>query len=415
MRVLDKRHRIMALLFAMMILVSLGFWLDRGDVNSPNAAWAAKRNFWGDRQVVAALRSGFDQADQAAQLAQTARTVDQWDEVVEVWTGAIASLQTIPAQSPERFFAQRKQREYLQNLALAQQQANQLSWPNVFPSLGSAILDEQLRLYLSYLATMGPPDILIIGSSRALQGLDPQQLQAGLNDQGYPARVYNFSINGATAQVMNFVLQRLFTPEQLPKLVIWGDGSRAFNSRRVDATFAQILNSPGYQAIVAGQQPGFTDSSTVPKQPSAINAYGFLPVATVFDPDSFYQTYPRVSGQYDGFYNPFGLTGLQLGSLRSLVDYLKRRNIDLVYVNLPLSGDYLDDYRLSVDQRFQQFLQTQSERLGFTVVDLLSQWIRQDNFFADPSHLNQTGAANVGQQLARNPLVLEKLRALNMN
>ncbi len=412
MRVLDKRRWITVLLFGLAIFVSVGFWLDRGNSGGHNVALAARANFWADRQVAAALRSGFEQAEQAAELSQTARSVDQWDEVVEAWAGAIVTLQTIPVESPERFFAQRKQREFLQNLAFAQQQANQLSWPNVFPSLGSPILDEQLRLYLSYLAAFGPPDILIVGSSRALQGIDPQPLQTALNDQGYPVRVYNFSINGATAQVMNFVLQRLLTPEQLPKLVIWGDGSRAFNSRRLDATFARILESPGYQAVLAGERPGFAGREPLPRQPSTINAYGFLPVPAEFDPVVFYQTYPRVNGRYDAFYNPFGLTGLQLGSLRSLVDYLKRQNIDLVYVNLPLSGDYLDEYRLSVDQQFQKFLQTQSQRLGFAVIDLLSQWVNQDSFFADPSHLNQKGAAAIVQQLARNPLILEKLNAL---
>ena len=411
MRVLDKRRWITVLLFGLTILISVGFWLDRGN-SGPNTALAAKVNLWSNRQVATALSSGFAQAEQATALTQTARSVEQWDEVVEVWTSAIATLQTIPADSPERFFAQRKQREFVENLALAQQQANRLSWPNVFPSLGSPILDEQLRLYLSYLATFGPPDILIVGSSRALQGLDPQPLQTLLNDQGYAVRVYNFSINGATAQVMNFVLQRLLTPEQLPKLIIWGDGSRAFNSRRLDATFASILNSPGYQAVLAGERPGFNAREPLPKPPSTINSYGFLPVLAEFDPVVFYQTFPRVNGRYDAFYNPFGLTGLQLGSLRSLVNYLKSQNIDLVYVHLPLSSDYLDDYRLPLDRQFQQFLQTQSQRLGFTVIDLLSQWVNQDSFFADPSHLNQKGAAATIQQVARNPLLLEKLNAL---
>ena len=413
MKVLDKRRWMMVLLFGLAVLMSLGFWLDRGgSLNSPSVALAARNNFWADRRVAAALQSGFEQADQAADLAKNARSVDQWDEVVEVWTGAIATLQTIPAESPERFFAQRKQREFLENLAFAQQQTNQLSWPNVFPSLGSPVLDEQLRLYLSYLVTMGPPDILIIGSSRALQGIDPQLLQTTLDSQGYPVRVYNFGVNGATAQVMNFILQRLLTPDQLPKLIIWADGSRAFNSRRVDATFARILNSPGYQSVLAGEKPSFRERASIPKKPSGINAYGFLPIAKVFDRTVFYQTFPRINGRYDGFYNPFGLTGLQLGSLRSLVGFLKGRNIDLVYVHLPLSGDYLDDFRLTIDRQFQQFLQTQSQRQGFTVIDLLSQWTEQDAFFADPSHLNQQGAATLAQQLARNPAVLEKVNAL---
>lgn len=413
MGLLNKRHWMMAWLCGLALLIMLGCWLYRGDAIGSSSAQAARVDFWGDRQVMAALKSGFKQAEQAAELAQRANSADQWDEVVEDWTDAIATLQTIPHQSRERFFVQRKQREYLANLTLAQQRANQLSWPNVFPSLGSGVLDEQLRLYLSYLATFGPPDILIIGSSRSIQGLDPQQLQTSLNNQGYDVRVFNFSVNGATAQLMNFVLQRLLTPEQLPKLVIWGDGSRAFNSRRVDATFAKILNSPGYQAVLAGQRPGFSERRPPsPRQPSSINAYGFLPVPAVFDPARFYQSYPRVSGRYDGFYNPFGLTGLQLGSLRSLVGYLKSRNIELVYVHLPLSGDYLDSYRLSRDQQFQRFLQTQSQRQGFAVIDLLSQWTKQNAFFADPSHLNQTGAAALGQQLARHPLILEKLRRL---
>lgn len=397
----------MAVLFGVAMVVSLGVWISRGDASRP--ALAAKANFWSDRRVVATLHSGFAQADQAAVLAQNANSVDDWDAVVGAWAGAIATLQTIPVQSPERFLAQRKQQDYLANLAFAQQQAHRLSWPNVFPSLGTAILDEQLRLYLSYIATFGPPDILIVGSSRALQGLDPQLLQTDLVQQGYPVRVFNFSINGATAQVMNFVLQRLLTPDQLPQLIVWGDGSRAFNSRRFDATFARILNSPGYQAVLAGKRPSFSNSAPTPRPPSAINAYGFLPVANVFDRTIFYQTYPRVSGRYDGFYNPFGLTGLQEGSLRSLVGYLKGRNINLVYVNLPLSGDYLDNYRFSIEQQFQRFLQTQSQRLGFTVIDLLTQWVNQDSFFADPSHINQEGAAALGQQLARNPAILQQL------
>ena len=46
------------------------------------------------------------------------------------------------------------------------------------------------------------------------------------------------------------------------------------------------------------------------------------------------------------------------------------------------------------------------------MIDLLSQWVNQDSFFADPSHLNQKGAAATVQQVARNPLLLEKLNAL---
>lgn len=411
MKVLHRRHWITALLFGMAMLVTIGVWWHRAPAMGSNAAQPPGGNFWENRQVTATLQSGFAQADQAAKLAENAATVADWDQVVSAWAGAIATLQTVPMQSPQRFFVQRNQQQFLANLAFAQQRADQL--PDVFPSLGSAVLDDQLRLYLSYIAALGPPDILIVGSSRTLQGLDPLPLQTRLNEQGYPVRVFNFSVNGATAQVMNFVLQRLLTPDQLPKLVIWGDGSRAFNSRRLDATFAQILKSPGYQALLTGQRPGFSNNPPLSRRPTELTAQGFLPVADVFNPAVFYDNYPRINGLYDGFYNPFGLAGLQEGSLRSLVNYLKRRNIELIFVHLPLSGDYLDDYRLPLDQQFQRFLQIESQGLGFTVIDLLSQWTNQNIFFADPSHINQRGAAVLGQQLAQSPVVLEKLINLN--
>ncbi|MEM8804516.1 MAG: hypothetical protein AAGF01_00520 [Cyanobacteria bacterium P01_G01_bin.38] len=357
------------------------------------------------------LQSGFVQAEQAASLAQTANSAQQWDAVAKAWTDAIATLQAVPTDSPERAFAQRKLREYLQNLAVAQQRAERMSLPYVFPSLGSPVLNEQLMLYMSYVAAVGPPDILVVGSSRSLQGIDPQVLQQSLGAQGYPVRVFNFSVNGATAQVLNFVLQRLLAPEQLPRLVIWGDGSRAFNSGRVDTTFASIVNSPGYRAALAGERPSLAEQATrtVVGQPSKINAYGFLPVSNPFDPTVYYQTYPRVSGRYDGFYNPFSLTGLQDVSLRSLASYLNRQNVRLIYVNLPLSGDYLDEYRLSLERQFQRFLQTQGRLNGFAVLDLLTQWLGRDAYFADPSHVNQAGAGVLAQQLARNPTILAAL------
>ncbi|MGF1498223.1 MAG: hypothetical protein ACFB8W_15575 [Elainellaceae cyanobacterium] len=133
-------------------------------------------------------------------------------------------------------------------------------WPELFlpdfPSFDSQRLDEQLALYSLYLATVGTPDVLIVGSSRSLQGIDPMTLQQALAEQGYPGlKIYNFGVNGATAQVIDLVVRQVLTPDQLPKLIIWADGSRAFNSGRDDATYAQIAASPGYQRLQGGHHP----------------------------------------------------------------------------------------------------------------------------------------------------------------
>lgn len=125
-----------------------------------------------------------------------------------------------------------------------------------FPSFNSQRLDQQIQLYTDYLFESGPPDVMIIGSSRALQGIDPEVLQAALVERGLPPiRVYNFSVNGATAQVVDLILRRILTPEQLPRLILWADGSRAFNSAKLDATYQGIAASVGYQELMRGKRP----------------------------------------------------------------------------------------------------------------------------------------------------------------
>ncbi|MGD1905262.1 MAG: hypothetical protein ACFB0C_04620 [Leptolyngbyaceae cyanobacterium] len=352
------------------------------------------------------LKRALQTGAQAEGLADDAETAQDWDQVANAWSNAIHQLQAIPPDSPQRVFAQRQNRDYLAELKKAQQQAELASRPTVFPSLGSAVLDEQLGVYLSYLATFGPPDVLVLGSSRALQGVDPQVLAHNLRRQGLPSvRVYNLGINGATAQVINALLQQVLIPEQLPKLLLWAGGSRAFNSGRSDRTFASIAASSGYRSLRQGQRPALEGNDNElqnanPIPVSAINGYGFLSVTDAFDPQRYYQSYPRVSGEYDSSYNPFVLRGIQTTALQEIAIFAQNQEIPLVFVNLPLSNDYLDATRLGLERQFQQYLRQEAQRGNFIVVDLLEQWRGQNRFFADPSHINQAGAARLSQQLA---------------
>ncbi len=356
------------------------------------------------------LDEAFVTALTAAKAAQTADSSQDWQTVAQGWADAVDLLRQVSRDRPEWIFAQRKAREYLANQAIAQQLAQVEGMPIVFPSLGSDVLDEQVSVYLSYLATFGPPDVMVIGSSRALQGINPEILQSRLGGQGIsPVQVYTFAVNGATAQVMSFILQDLLTPEQLPRMIVWAGGSRSFNSARADQTFAKIAASPGFAALQAGDRPGFDwidgedtpeTSKATPPPVTAINGYGFLPITDVFDPATYYRKFPRVSGRYDAAYQPFRLEGVQTEALRAIAAYTQTHAIPLIFVNLPLSSDYLDETRLRHEQTFRQYLQRESDRGNFTVVDLLQQWPTQNQFFADPSHLNQLGAAQVAIYLA---------------
>ncbi|MBD1938148.1 hypothetical protein [Microcoleus sp. FACHB-68] len=395
---------------------------------------------------------GVRSAIRAANLAQTAKSLQEWNDVAVAWLEAAAWMQAVPPASPKRAFAQKKVVEYLRNFTIAQQKAAGKSSNVPFPTFNSEVLDEQLLLYLSYLAAIGPPDILIVGSSRALQGVDPRALQQALAQQGYPGlQIFNFAVNGATAQVVDFQLRQLLTPQQLPRLILWADGARAFNSGRQDRTYNAILSSPGYQRLVRGNRPrlsldeiwqrpqldvaaGITetdffdltnkqfnefekqldqkleDSSFhaslfnfqfLDEPVNTIDANGFLSVSNRFNPAIYYRQNPRVSGLYDSDYTAFQFKGQQAAALNDIVYFTNTRNIPLIFVNLPLTQDYLDPTRKSAEQQFVQNMQRQANAKGFIFRNLSQKNLTQNNNFSDPSHLNLFGAAAVAKQLAQ--------------
>jgi hypothetical protein len=353
------------------------------------------------------------------------------------------------------------------------------------PSFNNPLLDEKLVLYQQHLLQKGPPDILIIGSSRALRGVDPIALQDALAAQGYPElEVFNFAINGATAQVVDLILRRLLTPEQLPKLIIWADGARAFNSGRDDATYNAIATSEGYQTLQAGNFPGLgtgdrrvaagvgtknannletrqsltsvdralqqindgldrtlnnisstysqrdklkfllrehfaeflkpikissaptdTNSQALSPEEEGIDVDGFLPLSIRFNPATYYNNHPRVAGDYDGDYQSFRLTGQQDTALDSLLQFARANNIDMVFVNLPLTKDYLDPVRSEYEAKFQQYMRSQAKQKELIFRDLSQLLLTQPDLFSDPSHLNRYGAYKVSNHLAQDPVI----------
>lgn len=386
-------------------------------------------------------------ATQASNLVQSASSKQDWDEVSALWVQAVAWMQAVPPGSPKRAFAEKKVVEYMRNLTYSQQQAGTTIQTSA--SFSSDLLNEQLELYLSYVATIGPPDVLIVGSSRALQGVDPKQLKQSLAANGRSGlTIFNFAVNGATAQVVDFQLRRLLKPQQLPQMIVWADGVRAFNSGRIDRTFNSIIASEGNQLLAAGIRPQLPEdeASVIPQcykfpQPcrgsfqkanilpvanignygtnilpvtntalmairpiselaDAIDSNGFMPLSTRYNPNTYYDDRAYVSGRFDRDYEDFNLGGKQAQAFNSAVAFVKSRKIPLVYVDLPLTDDYLDGTRRSAQQQFRQRMQQLSRQKGFAFRDLSQQWPNRNDYFFDPSHLNQFGAIAVSRLIA---------------
>jgi hypothetical protein len=299
--------------------------------------------------------------------------------------------------------------------------------PYDFPSFDSQRLDEELQIYSRYLRTYGTPDVLIVGSSRSLQGIDPVALQEGLEAQGYAGiKVFNFGINGATAQVIDVLLNEVLVDEHLPKLIIWGDGLRAFNDGRPDLTYREIINSEGYQRLSQGDRPipsrafyqesPILTASTSTEQSivtstltesiqqtisADLDMYGFQKIIEQYDPATYYTQYPRVPGQFDSDYSPFALGQEQTASTIAVAEFARSHNVPLVIVNLPLTQDYMDRVRLSYERQFLQHMQQLAQQRSFTFINLnQNPNLMQNQYFADPSHINYQGARAVALHLA---------------
>lgn len=287
--------------------------------------------------------------------------------------------------------------------------------PYNFSTFNSQRLDQELQLYYQYLQKNGKPDVMIIGSSRSLQGIDPTALREALAAKGDRGlKVYNFGINGATAQVINLVLQEVLAPEQLPRLLVWGDGSRAFNSGRLDITYNGIVASEGYRRLALGDRPipsrlfspgQIATTKAIADKPNPapdLDRYGFNALTARYDPDTYYQRYPAVPGQYDSNYQNFQLWGNQSDATKAIADFTRNQGISLVFVSLPLTDDYVADaVRRNYEQRFQRHMELLAAQKGFLFIDYYQQpELIKNEYFIDPSHINQEGAKAVAVQLA---------------
>ncbi|WGV27302.1 DUF1574 family protein [Halotia branconii] len=353
------------------------------------------------------------------------------------------------------------------------------------PSFNIRQLDEQLALYKQRLANKGnPPQVLIVGSSRALRGIDPVALSKALANQGYSnIDVFNFGINGATAQVVDFLIRQVLEPSELPKLIIWADGSRAFNGGREDITFNAIAASNGYQQVLEKAATTVNSDDSLPKPANsaeetkkeeklevssyqavnqllnqalaslsasypnrdqvknllhkqlislplvsnhqtvtsqtqsqtealeaetleqAVDFDGFLPLSVRFNPTRYYQKHSRVTGNYDNDYKSFQLGGIQDAAFQEMLQFTQSQKISLVFVNMPLTADYLDPVRTKHEQEFQQHMLRLATNPNFIYRDLSEIWPKANDYFSDPSHLNRFGAYEVSKKLANDPMI----------
>ncbi len=167
----------------------------------------------------------------------------------------------------------------------------------------------------------------------------------------------------------------------------------------------------GFGAIA----PEFADSDStragdtptgLPTETSLIDFDGFLALSTRFNPATYYQDHARVAGAYDGDYEAFQLAGKQTDALDNLLTFAREKQLPIVFINTPLTDEYLDSHRAKAEDDFQHYMLKSAERSNLlTFRDLGQLWPQRYDYFSDPSHLNRYGAYQVSHRLAQDPMI----------
>lgn len=147
---------------------------------------------------------------------------------------------------------------------------------------------------------------------------------------------------------------------------------------------------------------GTSDEST---SQQAVDFDGFLPLSIRFNPARYYQKHSRVPGNYDNDYKSFQIEGQQDAAFQEVLQFAQSQKISLVFVNMPLTGDYLDPVRKQHEQEFQEYMLRLATSPNFIYRDLSQQWPKSNDYFSDPSHLNRFGAYEVSKKLANDPMI----------
>ncbi len=311
-------------------------------------------------------------------------------------------------------------------------------------------LNQKLALLEWHMSKSGtPPQVMVVGSSRALRGIEPNTLEKSLQSNGYKGvEVFNMGINGATAKVVDLQFTQILSLPQLPKMIIWADGVRAFNNNREDSTYREIMLSPSHlfksgetkklptspqvldllqaypnreQIRVALTQDynqltkSLSNSeeliaASVPSRSMDMDTKGFVGVDVDFEPKSYFKIHPYVPGTDDLDYRDFSLEGEQMAALERLVRFCAEHHIRLVLINMPLHSSYLDKARLQFDQKFSDRMRDLALAKKLIYLDLSQLWSQNPEYFSDPSHLNRQGAIAISEYLIKSEIPWQELR-----
>ena len=301
--------------------------------------------------------------------------------------------------------------------------AQQLPPPE--PTLWHATNVQTKLDYLRDLQRDHDVDVLFVGNSTVLAGIDPEAFDHNRGVEGTNRAAFNGALEGLPAYGA-LTFSKIYLNYIHPKVLVYGITPQDINRNSPSgqnltdkierAPLTLVESRDSFAGWLLGQA---LDSSVLFRYRFVLHQYllsaGSLPapVKIYFNKRGFVASNERLSdvsptsrGIYynkDGVlnYNP---TGTQLTALQELMAYCREQKVQLVLLNMPLSDNYYGNFRSPDD--YQRYLSTVAQLAGEFNVPL---WDMEnlpevakfnDDKFADFNHLNRFGAKELSALLA---------------
>ncbi len=305
--------------------------------------------------------------------------------------------------------------------------APQLPEPLVWYDRGAQVKVAQM----TRLAREGGVDVVFAGNSMVGTGINPAFVDV-CRDQAGPC--YNAALSAGVPTVMEPWLQEVVVPKLRPKAVVLALTSLDFNGNG----HQQLSATESYENAPMARDDVFAKGTrelsrasylfryrTVIRQPA--NVASALERAVQGMPprrDDGLSDNHRIGPSGEGIgrledrqrfpipeqladeirnelLNDFEVTDDQVRALRRTISFLKRRNIEVILVDLPVTDAFIDlhpngrrDY-----ERYRTTLRRIADDLDLPLID--GTQFEQNELFADPNHMNGQGARRFGDYLSR--------------
>ena len=276
---------------------------------------------------------------------------------------------------------------------------------------------------IARLAADGSPiDVVFLGSSVVVQGVDP----VAFNDAPADLTSYNAALDGASMRSVEAWSRDVVFPSLDPRAVVIGLTTRDLNDRGVsqqefyrsltassgfrdhkpksgaDWLFGQIANRSALLRIRPFlRQPGTMLQGVLGKDSEAAllpGPFGAAPIddhAFAYDSSESWRNFWRTR-----HFNDFTMGGHELSALQALIQLALEQERLVFLVEMPFHDDYLSvqpNGRTEVE-RLHDLLATLNYGAGVELIALADSY--GPEVFRDPAHLNPTGAAALAAELA---------------